>query len=209
MLTDPRTAHVESPLHAKPLVVATGLSRGIGLALARALDPHVTLLSLQRGNDTAAKSESGDPQPPVPGAETLAWNLSDSPSTARLARLEHALAGRPVWGFLHCGGVLGPVGAPTQASNEDRFRYAREFEDALRVNCSAGLELCEALIPHLRSQTAGEGSEGDRPAFLFHLSSGAARNPYVGWDAYCVSKAAMLMQFRAFAKRSRWPSIAA
>ena len=59
-----------------PLVVGTGLTRGIGLALARELAPQVQVLSLQRALEA-----------PLPGTEVLAWDLSLAPEASRQGAL--------------------------------------------------------------------------------------------------------------------------
>lgn len=177
------------PRGARPVVVATGLTRGIGLALAKEMRGAVDFVSLQRDGSVA----------PVEGALAIAFDLSESPSEARTRRLasdlDSALAGRPVWGLIHCAGVLGPVGRPGGGA-AGTAAYALDFEEAMRVNVTAAVELLAATEARL----APRAPDGRAP-FVLHLSSGAATNPYVGWEAYCASKAAVRMLFRAWAKR--------
>lgn len=151
----------------KGLLVFTGANRGIGAALERELSKNFEILSLTRQRP---KSEN-----------ELYWDLSIPPSKEQIARLQKAVVGKNLQGFLHCAGVLGPVG-PT-----DNSTHWNQFQNAFRVNCVAGLELIELLRPYF--------SRKARSPFAFHLTSGAALNAYPGWDAYCASKAAMYMAF--------------
>ncbi|MCA2961029.1 MAG: SDR family NAD(P)-dependent oxidoreductase [Silvanigrellales bacterium] len=163
----------------RPLLVATGLTRGIGRALVDAFGDKVTWLSLQR----ATASESSLPA----SVEVLPWDLAAQASPTRSQALVSALKGRPVWGLLHCAGVLGPVGGGVKG-----------FEEALRVNTTSVLDLFETLV---NAKAFSPREEDARPPFVLHLSSGAALSPYQGWEAYCTSKAATRMLFRAWSTR--------
>jgi benzil reductase ((S)-benzoin forming) len=168
----------------KPMILGTGLTRGIGRALARILADQVDILSLQRSDE-----------PPVPGVRVLRWDLAAPFDEAREGALMDALAGRPVWGFLHCAGVLGPVGP---ARRGEAAAHARAFEEAFRINVTSAVEVLELLIG---ARAFAPRPPDQRPPFILHLSSGAALNPYQGWEAYCASKAALRMMFRAWAER--------
>lgn len=183
-LSSQLSSQLESQISSRPLLVATGLTRGIGRALVEVFGSRVAWLSLQR--DPAA---GGLAQ--LPNVETLAWDLAAPPCATRCAQLLEALRGQRVWGLLHCAGVLGPVGRPVRGLVEG-------FEEAFRVNTSSVLELFDTLQG---AKAFGPGGPDARPPFVLHLSSGAARNPYAGWEAYCASKAATLMLFRAWAAR--------
>ena len=68
----------------------------------------------------------------------------------------------------------------------------------MQVNFLACQCLVETLLPNLlRFRELAPGAN----AFALHLSSGAATSPYVGWDAYCISKAAILTYFKQLALR--------
>jgi|GEM_PF-637478 len=196
------------PQNMRPLIVGTGFSRGIGLEIARALAPRVQLVSLQRGSGR-----------PAEGVQVVPWDLSRAPAASDFRALEAALGGRPVWGFLHAAGILGPIGtgrtfesepggSSARPAHERCLAYAEEFERAQRVNHLSVVPVIEWLLPRLDAANATDGADatakalsGARPPFVLHLSSGAAFTAYVGLDAYCTSKAACLMHFRLLAAR--------
>ena len=159
----------------RPWVVVTGASRGIGAALVKAFAGRVNVFALAR-------------QAQVPQAQAVfEADLAEPFTQDTLLALQKALGGKKIWGFLHCAGVLGPVGQSGE-------KYAEEFVDTLQINFVAGVECVRLLLPYLEPDLARN------PPFVFHLSSGAARNGYVGWEAYCASKAAMLSYFKCLAK---------
>jgi benzil reductase ((S)-benzoin forming) len=75
-------------------------------------------------------------------------------------------------------GVLEPI-KPLIEVTEDEFRQH------MQVNLEAPLFLTQTLLEKF-----------DKDARVLNISSGAARNPYVGWGAYCTSKAALNMVYR-------------
>ena len=88
-----------------------------------------------------------------------------------------------IHGFIHCAGVLGFLGLTTEGA-----------ENAFSVNTLSLMQLVPLLLPYLKPTSA-------RAPFVLHVSSGAAVNPYIGWEVYCASKAAALMYFRCLGSR--------
>jgi benzil reductase ((S)-benzoin forming) len=168
------------------LILATGGTRGIGKAVLahwRMSFPHDTIVSLQRGDSV-----------PLDGVQVFPWDLAAPFDAEAFARLKNLFFQMPIAGLLHCAGILGPLGFPT-LGNE---RLHEELTlSAYQVNHVGAQTLIEALLPTFASSVENLNSV----PFVFHLTSGAASHPYVGWEAYCGSKAAARMYFRSLAQR--------
>ncbi len=148
------------------LVVITGASSGLGLALARTLpwSPARVIDVSRRG---------------APGFEHVKADLADPAGwSAVAALLEREIAGfegdRVV--FVHCAGTLEPIGF---AGEVDAEGYARQ----VLLNSAAPQVLGDAFLRAARATAA--------PCFVVMISSGAARNVYEGWSAYGAGKAAV------------------
>jgi len=146
------------------LVFVSGGSSGIGAALLRAVpwqDARVIDIS-RRG---------------TPGAEHFQADLADPASWPRVADLfAQELKGeldRVV--FAHCAGTLLPMGF---AGEVDPEGYTRQ----VLLNAGSIQVLGAAFLRAARETTA--------PCTLLNIGSGAARNVYEGWSAYCGGKAA-------------------
>lgn len=173
-----------------PWVVMTGASRGLGRALAQALGREVSVLGLAR---TAGST---------PCAEECLVDLARTDFDELDSCVKTSMTGKAIVGFVHCAGVLGPVGQAGD-SQEDRGAHLAAWREAMRVNVESCVALVEGLIPHMTARSEAA------PPFVAHLSSGAARNAYVGWEAYCAGKAAALSYFRCLGKRFEAGELAA
>ncbi len=160
--------------------VVTGASRGLGLALARALAAGGwNLLVDARGADAldqavsdlrrdAAAARPGDPA----RVHGLAGDIVDPAHRAALARAAADLGGVDV--LVLNAGALGPTPLPALADVD-----LGDLEDVLRTNAVAQLGVFQALRAELR---AG--------ARVLAITSDAAVEAYEGWGAYGASKAA-------------------
>ena len=148
------------------LVFVTGGSSGIGLALARAVpwqDARVVVVS-RRG---------------APGLEHVRADLADPASWPAVAEL----FAREMKGYtgdgvvcIHSAGTLDPIGF---AGEVDAEAYARQV-------------LLNAASPQVIGDAFLRAAHGTRaPCTFLVISSGAARNVYEGWSAYCAGKAAV------------------
>jgi benzil reductase ((S)-benzoin forming) len=151
---------------AESLVLITGASSGLGLALARTVpwSPARVIDVSRRG---------------APGLEHVKADLADPAGWREAAALfEREVAGfegeRAV--FVHSAGTLDPIGF---AGEVDADAYARQ----VLLNSAAPQVLGDAF---LRAALATRA-----PCFVVMISSGAARSVYEGWSAYGAGKAAM------------------
>jgi len=150
--------------------IITGASRGLGLALARALAHRGwTLILDARGADALA--EAGEALGQVTKVGAIAGDVADPEH--RRALIESA--GEPIDLLVNNASELGPSPQPRLGD----YPLA-ELERVYRVNVLAPLALIQASLPHL---AAG--------ATIVNVSSDAAVEPYAGWGGYGSSKAAL------------------
>jgi NAD(P)-dependent dehydrogenase (short-subunit alcohol dehydrogenase family) len=148
-------------------VVITGASRGIGAGLARDFhDRGINLALCARGESALPDGER---------VITSQLDVTDSDAVeAFTSRAEETFGRIDLW--INNAGVLDPI-APLR--DIDTQEYRRHIE----INVVGVFNGTRAYVRHLRR--VGE------PGVLLNLSSGAARNGYAGWSAYCASKAAV------------------
>jgi NAD(P)-dependent dehydrogenase (short-subunit alcohol dehydrogenase family) len=153
-----------------PLAIITGASRGLGLALARALArEHWTLAIDGRGAqelDQAARELEK-----LTEVVAIAGDLADPDHRRELI----GTAGEQVDLLVNNASTLGPSPRPALA-HYPLDRLERVFE----VNLFAPLALIQLTLPRL--------VDG---AVILNLTSDAAVEPYWGWGGYGSSKAAL------------------
>jgi NAD(P)-dependent dehydrogenase (short-subunit alcohol dehydrogenase family) len=149
-----------------PTAIITGASRGLGLALARALDERGWRLVLDaRGADAldAATSE-------LDNAIALPGDVADPAHRSALV----ALAGPQVDLLVNNASILGPSPQPELAD------YPLDvLEQVYRVNVLAPLALTQLTLPHI--------PDG---GVVLNVTSDAGIEAYDGWGGYGSSKAA-------------------
>ena len=150
-----------------PTAIVTGASRGLGLALARALhDRGFGLVVDARGGEALERAWTG-----VEGVVALEGDVADPWHRSALT----VAAGDRIDVIVNNASQLGP--SPQPALREyplDELR--RVFE----VNVIAPLALVQTALPKL----AGG-------ARIVNITSDAAEEPYEGWGGYGSSKAAL------------------
>jgi NAD(P)-dependent dehydrogenase (short-subunit alcohol dehydrogenase family) len=149
------------------VAIVTGASRGLGLALARALSERGWRLAIDARDGEALEAngrELGDVVA-VPGDVADRWH--------RGALVE--AAGERIDLVVNNASALGPSPLPALAA----YPLAA-LEEVLRVNVLGPLGLVQAALPRM--------SEGGR---ILNVSSDAAVEPYEGWGGYGASKAAL------------------
>jgi NAD(P)-dependent dehydrogenase (short-subunit alcohol dehydrogenase family) len=147
--------------------IVTGASRGLGLALARALAERGWRLVVDaRGGAALAEAWNG-----VPNVTPIAGNLAD----VRHRRALVAAAGPRIDLIVNNASVLGPSPQPVLADYPlDELRHVFE------INVVAPLALVQEAFPRL--------APGSR---ILDVTSDAAVEPYEGWGGYGSSKAAL------------------
>jgi len=157
--TDERTAG--------PVAIVTGASRGLGLALTRALVEHGYRLVVDaRGADALESAVAG-----LDGVVAIAGDVSDAEHRRALVEA----AGDRIDLLVNNAGILGPSPQPLLA-DYPLAMLARVYE----VDVIAPLALFQEALPRLASG-----------ACVINVTSDAAVEPYEGWGGYGSAKAAL------------------
>jgi NADP-dependent 3-hydroxy acid dehydrogenase YdfG len=144
----------------RPLALVTGASRGIGAAIAHALEPTHRILLGGRDTDALAQVAAR-----LPGTQPWAIDLTDADALATAAADITELDV-----LVHSAGVA-EVGTVEES---DAGAWRKNFE----VNVVAVAELTRLLLPALR---AAKGH-------VVVINSGAGLNARAGWGPYAASK---------------------
>jgi NAD(P)-dependent dehydrogenase (short-subunit alcohol dehydrogenase family) len=148
--------------------IVTGASRGLGLALVRALvDRGGWRLAVDaRGADALERAAGG-----LEGVQVIPGDASDAEHRRALVQA----AGERIDLLVNNAGLLGPSPQPTLAAYP-----LSELARVYQVNVFAPLALVQEALPRLVSGAA-----------ILNISSDAAVEPYQGWGGYGSSKAAL------------------
>jgi NAD(P)-dependent dehydrogenase (short-subunit alcohol dehydrogenase family) len=150
-----------------PTAIVTGASRGLGLALSRALAERgwrIVVDAREAGPLEAAAAE-------LPGAVALPGDVADPRHREALVEA----AGTPIDLLVNNASLLGPSPQPALAD------YPLDVLEAVyRVNVLAPLALVQLALPRLSASGR-----------IVNVTSDAAVEPYEGWGGYGSSKAAL------------------
>jgi 3-oxoacyl-[acyl-carrier protein] reductase len=154
------------------VALVTGGSRGIGLAIARALhlrDASVVITGTSDEHLAAAQEALGD------GAPVIALRAD----VRHYAQVEAAVAST----VGHLGGLdilinNAGIGIFTPVADMS----LGQWNDVIATNVSGIFHSCRAALPHLRTRGGG---------WIINISSLASTNPFANAAAYCASKAAV------------------
>jgi NAD(P)-dependent dehydrogenase (short-subunit alcohol dehydrogenase family) len=150
------------------VALITGASRGLGAGVAERF--------LTRGLRVAVCARS---QPKLDGDAAkifaVAADVTDATAMQQLCDdVVDRFGSIDLW--INNAGLLAPIGP---LRDNDPAEFARHIE----VNIGGVFNGSRAFIRHVRAR----GGDG----VLLNISSGAARNAYAGWSAYCAGKAAV------------------
>jgi NAD(P)-dependent dehydrogenase (short-subunit alcohol dehydrogenase family) len=149
-----------------PTAIITGASRGLGLALARALDTRGWRLVLDARGADALEQATSD----LRNAVALPGDVTDHRHRSALV----ALAGPQVDLLVNNASILGPSPQPELA------QYPIDvLEQVYRVNTVAPLALTQLALPRI--------PDG---GVIINITSDAGIEAYDGWGGYGSSKAA-------------------
>jgi NAD(P)-dependent dehydrogenase (short-subunit alcohol dehydrogenase family) len=154
------------------VALITGASRGLGLALARALAARGWRLIIDARAPAALEAARAE-LAALTGVTALAGDVADEGHRRQLA--EAALAAGGLDAVINNASVLGPSPQPALLA----YPLAT-LEEVYRVNVVAPLGLLQA--------TRGALRPGAR---IINVTSDAAIEPYAGWGGYGSSKAAL------------------
>ncbi|SDQ74464.1 NADP-dependent 3-hydroxy acid dehydrogenase YdfG [Thermostaphylospora chromogena] len=171
----PMTDRTSSPSAAQAVnsrnALVTGASRGLGLALSRALAAAGwRVVMTARGDEELQKSaaELG------PAATAVAGDVTDPAHRTRLAHAVEDLGGLDL--LVNNASGLGPTPLPRLAD------YPLDaLTDLFAANVVAPLALIQQTLPALRA----------RRGAVINISSDAAVEAYEGWGGYGATKAAL------------------
>jgi NAD(P)-dependent dehydrogenase (short-subunit alcohol dehydrogenase family) len=152
---------------ASPVGIVTGASRGLGLALVRALIERGWRLVVDaRGAAVLDRAVSG-----LESVVAIAGDVADPEHRRTLV----ASAGDRIDLLVNNAGVLGPSPQPPLAAYP-----LSELRRVYEVNVFAPLALVQEALPRFTSGAA-----------ILDITSDAAVEPYAGWGGYGSSKAAL------------------
>jgi NAD(P)-dependent dehydrogenase (short-subunit alcohol dehydrogenase family) len=147
--------------------IVTGASRGLGLALARALVERGWRVVVDARDASALKLA----WPDAPSDVLIAGDVADPEHRGRLV----GAAGEPIDLLVNNASALGPTPLPMLADYP-----LEELRRVYEVNVLAPLALAQLVLPRL--------ADGAR---IVNITSDAAVEPYETWGGYGSSKAAL------------------
>jgi 3-oxoacyl-[acyl-carrier protein] reductase len=172
------------------VAIVTGGSRGIGLAIARALVADGVQVAVTGRSGAHLSKARPTIEAAGPGAvETL---QADVRRFDEVKRAVDAAVGR--FGGLdivinNAGvGIFGEVASMTP----------EQWAEVIDTNLTGVFHMCRAAIPHLRRRGGG---------FIINISSLAGKNPFADAAAYCASKAGLNAFSEALMQEVRYDDI--
>ncbi len=172
------------------VAVVTGGSRGIGLAIARALVANGVQVAITGRNASQLSSARRQIEGAGPGAiETLQADVrrydemrrAIDAAVSRFGGLDVLVNNAGV-------GIFTAVAAMTP----------EQWSEVIDTNLTGVFNACHAAIPHLRTRGSG---------FIINISSLAGRNPFADAAAYCASKSAVNAFSEALMQEVRYDGI--
>jgi NAD(P)-dependent dehydrogenase (short-subunit alcohol dehydrogenase family) len=166
------------------VVLITGSTKGLGLALAHAfIEQGASVVLNGRGAATLASAEA---ELASAGDRVLSVR-ADATRPGEIARLVQAtLAGfGRVDVLINSAGILGPSPRPEMADFD-----AADLAEIFRANTIGPVLVTQAVLPHMRAQGGGS---------IIMVTSDAGQVGYPGWGGYGASKAALELLTQSWA----------
>lgn len=156
------------------VAVVTGGSRGIGLAIARALVADGARVAITGRTASHLSAAQRSLEGAGPGAvETLQADVRKADDVKRAIDAAVSRFGGLDIVVNNAGvGIFTEVASMTPA----------QWSEVLDTNLTGVFHVCRSAIPHLRRRGGG---------FIVNISSLAGKNPFVDGAAYCASKAGL------------------
>ena len=157
------------------IALVTGGSRGIGLAVARALQAAgaKVMVTARTGVAEAVAQLGGD-------AAGRVCDVGDYAQAAQtVAETRKLFGGLTI--LVNNAGVIEPIGS---LAKSDPTLWSQN----IHINLTGAYHMCRAALPSMLA--AGSG-------VVINVSSGAAHSALEGWSAYCSAKAGMAMLTRS------------
>lgn len=172
------------------VALVTGGSRGIGLAIARALVADGAQVVVTGRNGAHLQSARPQIEAAGPGSvETLQADMRKVDDVTRAVDAAVARYGGLDFLINNAGiGVFKTVGEMTPD----------EWASVIETNLTGVYYACHAAIPHLRARGGG---------YIVNISSLAGKNSFAGAAAYCASKAGLNAFSEALMQEVRYDGI--
>jgi 3-oxoacyl-[acyl-carrier protein] reductase len=155
--------------------IVTGASRGIGLAIARALVEHGANVVIAGRDDTTLERARRELQ-----ASTTSSNIMPICASVRNYPEVERLMTSAVQRFGGLDILINNAGIGVWRSVADMT--VEEWHHVVDTNLTGVFYCCHAALPHLKRRGGG---------WIINISSLAAKNPFVDGAAYCASKSAL------------------
>jgi len=168
----------------------TGGSRGIGLAIARALAAQGVQVAVTGKNQSHLSAAR--PKIEAAGPARVETLVADVRNYSDVERAINATVSR----FGGLDFVINNAGVGIFANVADMT--PAEWSEVIDTNLTGVFHVCHAAIPHLRARGGG---------FIINISSLAGANPFVGGAAYCASKAGLNAFSEALMQEVRYDNI--
>jgi len=172
------------------VAIVTGGSRGIGLAIARALVADGVQVAIT--GRSAAHLSSARPAIEAAGPGALETLQADVRRHDEIRGAIDAAAAR--FGALDILVNNAGVGVFTDAASMSPAQWS----EVIDTNLTGVFNACHAALPHLRKRRGG---------FIINISSLAGKNPFAGGAAYCASKAGLNAFSEALMQEVRYDDI--
>jgi 3-oxoacyl-[acyl-carrier protein] reductase len=172
------------------VAMVTGGSRGIGLAIARALAADGAHVAITGRSDAHLSEARRRIEGSGPGSvETLRADVRDYDAVERaIEAVVSRFGGLDVLVNNAGIGIFADVAEMTPA----------QWADVVGTNLTGVFNACHAAIPHLGKR---------RGAFIVNISSLAGKNAFAGAAAYCASKAGLNAFSEALMQEVRYDDI--